>query len=477
MRSGATRAGEAVLSDEGRDAELRQQHLTTVPLLSRAEVEQLHDAYWELVPPGGSGICLDYLRSDRQLVGRLDALAREALEERLLEVFRHHRPAYFSFVLKHPGEGSALFLHRDLAVDDERFHRTFAVWMPLVDTSPVLDNGPLAFVRGSDEIRHGGFGPNATVLFDPYSAHLRRMLEPIAVPAGTALVYDARLLHASEPNRTPRPRLALGCLLAHRDRGPIQVVATGRRHRVVHRVDTQFFVSTAPGQVAADRLTAEYPVIDEYDEDPGITAEAVLGPELARGCPTRDLVVPDDLRELIGRHTPLAATPSTWRPAHTRDLTLDASRLPTASNETPGIRTLEEPVGTLQCPPSGYELPAVLADAVRALTDQPRLDTWLIVVGAGGRVEVNVSEPADLTVIECTPVRSGIGSPGQAMELDLGLRIHLDPGRPIVMWNDAPGDTIVLLRRHRRPAVGRLASALSKLRRRASGPTNENDAT
>jgi hypothetical protein len=288
----------------------------------------------------------------------------------------------------------------------------------------------------------------------------------MSVPAGTALVYDARMLHASEPNRTPHPRLALGCLLAHRERGPIQVIATGRRHRVVHRVDDRYFVSTAPGRDVAERLLDEYPVIEQYDEDPAVDTEQVLGEELARGGAIRAALVPDDLVDVIGPHTPMPTSDGPWFPSHDHDLSVPADCLLPPAEAAGGFRTVAEPVGALRCPLPGYDLPAALGDAVRVLCDDVSCDAWVIVVGAGGRVEVDGSNPADVSVVECTPVRSGIGAPGLASELDLGRRIPLTPGRRSIIWNDAPGDTIVVLRRPRASARTSVASALAALHTR-----------
>jgi hypothetical protein len=449
--SEAVALGERVLVDPVLDARLARDGIVAVPMVAPEDLREIEAAYWDLVPPGEDGIRLDYLRTDRALVRATRALIDPVWERVVPEVLEHHYPVYSSFVVKHPGADSHLFLHRDLYVDDERRRPTFAMWMPFVDTGPELDNGPLAFVPGSQEIRHGGFGPNATVLFSPYDEHLRSKLEPIAVPAGTALVYDAKMLHASEPNGTDRPRLAIGCLLARRDQPIVQVVATGRRHRRVHEVDRDYFVDHSPADIAEKGMPDRYPVVDEYDEDPEVTA-AVLGPTLQAGA-VRRTIVPDDLVDLVGDRRPLPVTAGP-RPSHDRDLTVGAADLPPAGTTAADVGTravgavgVEELVGRWR--PVGA-LPDTVPDPVVPLRAPRTRDAALVVVDPRARVELTAPRRRGLrheaVVLECTPVKSGAATPDHLAELDLGSRVPLAAAQPTTLWNEGPGPLVLVVR-------------------------------
>lgn len=444
-----------VLHDPSLDRRLEEDGIVAVPLLGPEDVAHLRETYWRLVPPGEGGMRLDYLREDRELVARTNATLAKVLERRLPDVLVQHVPVYSSFVAKHPGPDSSLFLHRDLAVDDERHHRTFALWMPLVDTG-AADNGPVSFVLGSQHLRAGQCGPNTVTEYAAYSDHLRSRLTAFSVPAGTALVYDGRMLHASGPNNTDTPRLALGCLLAHRDRPPVQVVASGRRHRRVHVVDAKYFVDHRPEDIDLGGMPDRYPVVDEYDEEPVLAAREFLGAELGAGHVPRSVIVPSDLVDRVGPAGPLHVEAGHWRVTHGADVPLAAADLGAVA----GPNAVDAELSTVGAVgrfalwrgrvtsvlPGLPEVSALLGEGVTAAD--------VVVLDAHARLTVGVpalgDAVVDVVVVECVPVRSGAAVAGAAAELDLGMRIVVAPGEPLHLWNDGPGPLVVLLRRNAR---------------------------
>lgn len=449
----ATAFGEPVMRDPDLDRRLAQDAMVTVPLLGPDELREIEAAYWRLVPPGEGGIVLDYLRQDRDLARELVELMAPVWERVVPQLFTRHYPVYTSFVVKHPGEDSGLFLHRDLHVDDERWRRTFSMWMPFVDTGPALDNGPLAFVRGSEQIRYGGFGPNAVGLYAPYDQALRERLEPQTVPAGTALVYDAKLLHESAPNRAASPRLAVGCLLAHRDHPVVQVMASGRRHRRVHAVDQDYFVAHAPAELAQSGMPERYPVIDEYDEEPGLTATEVLGPELAVLGSSREVIVPDDLEPLVGARWPLPGRKGR-RPRHRHDLPItatdlappDVSALSGVAVVTSGSVGVSELVRRFR---RVGPVPAAVPDLTVSLSPWRTRDATLLVIDPGGRASFTVprgGRQAEVIAIEAPAVRAGACARDHVAELDLGRVVALEVDVTVHVWNDGPGSLVLLLR-------------------------------
>lgn len=447
---------EQVLVDPVLDERLARDAIVCVPLVDPGALAPVVAAYHEIVPPAETGIMVDYLRRDPQLKRRLAGLMEPIWDEAIPRLLVHHYPVYTSFVVKYPGEGSSLFLHRDLHVDDERHRRTFALWMPFVDTGPELDNGPLAFVRGSEAVAYGSYGPNAVGAFSPYDRWLRGRLEPMTVPAGSALVYDARLLHASEPNRSDQVRIAVGCLLARRDQPVTQVYATGRRHRQLHEVDRDYFLDHAPADVAEQGMPADYPVLEEYDEEPAITTDVALGPELGQWA-VREVVVPYDLEALAGERLPLPQR-SAGRPRHDRDLAVTASDLPTIGATVAGAAATVTgaTAGALDLVRGGRRVasvPPAIPDVVVPLSRWRTADASLVVVDPGGRLELvaPTGHPGlEVVVLECPAVRSGVTTQGRVAELDLGVAIDLPPGEAVHLWNEGPGPLVIVVRRPRR---------------------------
>ncbi len=445
-----------VLLDAELDGRLARDGLVSTPVVDPALLAPIEAAYWEIVPSGETGIVLDYLRADRVLARRLADLFEPIWDDVVPQLFAHHYPVYTSFVVKHPGEGSSLFLHRDLCVDDERVRRTFSMWMPLVDTSPELDNGPLAFVPGSHHIRYGAFGPNAVGTFSPYEDHLRAHLEPMAVPAGTALIYDARMLHASAPNRSDRPRVAVGCLLARRDQPVVQVMATGRRHRVLHEVDRDYFLDQAPADIAEQGMPDRYRVLDEFDEQPPVSTEAVLGAFGANDGPPRRVIVPGDLEAVAVERRRLAPC-RTAVLGHHHDLALTAAVLEEVPNRLAGGVEAEVTgggaVGVRELT-AGWRRrgvpPEAVADDILPRGGPAVRDAALVVLDPGARLVLLAPRRRvrhhELVVVECPAVRSGIASGGGVAELEPGAVFELPPHRRLHVWNDGPGPLVLVVR-------------------------------
>lgn len=200
-----------------------------------------------LHPGQGFEIGIDETDRDTRL-----ALAErlEAFWQRIIgDTLTPHDPLMTSFLMKWPGEDSALPMHQDPTIVDERRARSLSVWVTLVDTDPDLDNGPLYMVPGShltgDELRGTGTSPS-------YYAFLEALWpQAVAVPmkAGDAVFFDARILHGSPPNRSDEPRLALGTSLAPRGTPLVHALARADGDVDLLRVDLDFYRRNSPREL------------------------------------------------------------------------------------------------------------------------------------------------------------------------------------------------------------------------------------
>jgi hypothetical protein len=466
---------ESVLVDPEADRDLAAKGITTIPLVAAEKLRAIERRYWEIVPSDEQGIVIDFLRADRELKRVLSEMLEEAWDDAVADAFVAHYPIYSSFVVKHPGEDSSLFLHRDLCVDDERARRCFALWMPFVDTGAAIPNGALSFVPESRSIHHGAFGPNAAVNFEPYAAHLAEQLQPMDVPAGSALVYDARMVHASTPNLTSQPRLAIGCLLARRDAPVIQVHATGRRHRRVHQVDRDYFIEHHPEELRSS-MPAKYPVIDEFDELPPVETYDVLG-ALAGPTAVRQVCVPCDVRPRL-----LTLEPHPGRslrpPRHRQDLPLSAASCAGSGRGAwLGIGWVHGAVGVMDLPllrrrraiPAAFptdELPRRLGTVrASAIVLDPR-------ARVGFSVHPSRWTTVHLRVVEAPAVTAGVATAAGVAEAELGLELAI-PAGPVQIWNEGPGPLLVVIeqrafaRRKSIPSDGRKHTATGRSEQRS----------
>lgn len=371
--------------DRGAAAAAARDGYVTLPVFTSDEAAALEVAYWLLIARHADGpLAIDYLRDDRRTMALVRDLVNPLLAPRLATHFTGHRIVFTTFVVKYPGDGSEMFLHEDRSWVDERRYRSSTVWIPLVDVGPDHPNGGLQVLPGSQRLATYWSGSLTPDEIRPYEHWLRPRLVSPSIPAGTGLVYDSRLLHASMANRSDRPRVALVCGLVPEEAQLIHVRATGTLRRALHAVDEDFFVRFGPRQAEAG-VPSTYPVIEEVDETGSLSPQVVADRLGGGGAPpAASPVVPDDVpSEGADRWVPL--------------------------------------------PPAGF-------------ADQDDADGTVVRLGPGGRTALE--GPISLAVLDAAPVATGIAGSGRAANLRIGDRFVLAEG-VWALWNDGPGTLVV----------------------------------
>jgi ectoine hydroxylase-related dioxygenase (phytanoyl-CoA dioxygenase family) len=209
------------------------------------------DTEWVHRPRPGKGFEIgidEATDATRAAVAELLAPFWSSMQEALLSP---HDPLMTSFLQKWPGDDSALPMHQDPTIVDERRHRALSMWIPLVPVSPELDNGTLYVVPGShragDEVR----GTNTTPSYYAFLDVLWQESEGLTMAPGDVLVFDGRLLHGSPPNRSSEPRLALGTAFAPRGAPLVHAVSRPDGRVDLLEVDLDFYRRTSPRALAA----------------------------------------------------------------------------------------------------------------------------------------------------------------------------------------------------------------------------------
>ena len=311
-----------VLRDPERDAQLRDEGFSVMPLLSADEVAEVRSAYRALVadPDAPGDMAFDYMAEDRSAMRVVADLLQPVWDRHLPEVFVDYDWVFSTFVAKHPGPVSGMFLHDDRTYLDERRQRAFTIWVPLVDTSPELDNGTLWIVPGSHHIMAAFSGTGTPDWIRPYEHYIERFLRPLTMTAGQALVYDTKTLHGSTANRTSETREAIATAVAPRGAELIHVVAEGDQ-RKVYRIDRDFFIDVHPHAIAETGMPERYPLIEAFTEtllevDPRAIAAAcdpneVPEPEvLPVAQAPRPIEPPGERERAAARQAELGATPT-----------------------------------------------------------------------------------------------------------------------------------------------------------------------
>lgn len=207
-----------VLADPAHAEALRTQGFVQVGrVLDDAQIAALREVYVEVVERlGGSegevwfptGLLPDAALR-RFVSDRCRAVATSAIEPLFvpgsIEVTR------IDLVVKPSGPDSALGPHQDYSVVDERTHRSYYLWLPLIDVS--AQNGGMHVVPGSHLL-----GPEVRSRFVP--ADLGPLSEVVVdhavslpMAAGELLLTDAALIHHTPPNRSGSTRVAVHGIL------------------------------------------------------------------------------------------------------------------------------------------------------------------------------------------------------------------------------------------------------------------------
>lgn len=241
----------SVLRDEQMDRRLHRDGFVVMPLCSAAGVAPLRSTFGEIRGWEGDGFQSDLVIEDSDLRRRSSAAIAEFLDDAVTSLFTVHQPFMRSFLCKHPGDASELYVHRDwMYVDERAGAHTYVAWVPLEDVEGA--NGQLRVLRGShlfdQELR-------GTDLIAPWLQHedvIEERLLSVPVPAGHCVVFDNRLVHASWPNLTSRPRVVAAVGLRPRGSGLVHFRRSGPDTAERFDVDESFFLEYTPqGLIAA----------------------------------------------------------------------------------------------------------------------------------------------------------------------------------------------------------------------------------
>ncbi|MES2959950.1 MAG: phytanoyl-CoA dioxygenase family protein [Pseudomonadota bacterium] len=115
-------------------------------------------------------------------------------------------------IFKQPRIGGEVVWHQDASFLHTEPQSVVAFWFALEDAT--LDNGCLWVAPGGhrgplrESYGRGADGRLAMVTLDPAPWPAGESIRPLEVSAGTLIVFDGLLPHASAPNRSPSSRMA-----------------------------------------------------------------------------------------------------------------------------------------------------------------------------------------------------------------------------------------------------------------------------
>lgn len=202
-----------IFRDQKLQERFEQKGFIKIPLLEQSEIEYLRAYYFnqnfDNKIEAGFHISLD--NQDEELVKDVGEKIKEILTPRTTELFDNCRVFTASFVIKEPGLQNIVPPHQDWTFVDEIKFCSATVWTALVDVTE--QNGALGVIPGSHKLFNHKRSSPSPQSKSPLADHIFTLfpfVEVIEMKAGESLIFDNRLIHASPPNLSDQPRIAVG---------------------------------------------------------------------------------------------------------------------------------------------------------------------------------------------------------------------------------------------------------------------------
>lgn len=187
--------------------QFEREGFVVIPLLTSDDIEQVNAIYHNFGTRFESDWHTDMFSRDVDYRRAIHERVGAIFETRLKNLLDGYRYCCGNFVVKEPSPNSAVPLHQDWTIVDPSVTRSLNVICPLIDTNEV--NGQLNVVPGSHHPPSRiSFGPSDQIQIESLLPEIQRSyLTAVRQNAGDALIYDGRVLHSSEANRSDQTRI------------------------------------------------------------------------------------------------------------------------------------------------------------------------------------------------------------------------------------------------------------------------------
>ena len=194
--------------DDTLQKEFTENGYVIVEALSNEEIEQLKIGYDALVDPDPRDFeATIYNKSSdhkRQVNGLILPFSSKLIHKYLID----YKPLTSSILRKLPSQDSIMPPHQDWTMCDESQYIGVNIWIPLVDVNE--ENGQLYILKYGQKLPAAIRGNGIPPAFDFELFKDHKLLTPLEMKAGQAIIYDLRCIHSSPPNLSNYPRLAIG---------------------------------------------------------------------------------------------------------------------------------------------------------------------------------------------------------------------------------------------------------------------------
>jgi hypothetical protein len=244
----ATAVPKSVLNDVELQEQFERDGFVCLPLLGRDEIETLQTGLRALRPDDGfapderttgASYHCSFLDTNLAYRRQVSELLRRVFQPHVERVLADYEILNCNFYIKPPGRGE-FTVHQNWP-GAELDVTTVTLWCPLVETR--VENGAIRVVPGSQKLFPHIETAGVPGYFAGFVDKLKqRHLEPIAMQAGEAIIFDDSLLHWSGTNRSDEPRVAIQVSCIPRGTTPLFFIPSGDGFEKI-AADAEFYLT------------------------------------------------------------------------------------------------------------------------------------------------------------------------------------------------------------------------------------------
>lgn len=186
-----------------------------VDLLDAAQVSALAEHYRQTHPDPVRGFYASTFAGDLAYREGVDRRIREVCAERIDALTQDIKIIFGSYIVKGSDDASQMNIHQDMTLVDENEFTGINIWCPLVDLG--AHNGPLFVLPGSHRLLRTLRGSTIPAIYDGVRDDLMKLLQPVHLRAGQAIIFDQSIIHFSPSNRSGADRVVINVFFVHRD--------------------------------------------------------------------------------------------------------------------------------------------------------------------------------------------------------------------------------------------------------------------
>jgi ectoine hydroxylase-related dioxygenase (phytanoyl-CoA dioxygenase family) len=235
---------------------LDKRGFSTIPLLNSSDIEKLLHIYFENTPIGMAGFHPTMFFEDVNYRKKMNDVIVEVLSDKLKNIISDgYKVLYGNFMVKEPGEASAMKIHQDWTYVDESKHQSFAFWIPLCDLN--TENGAFHVVPYSHQADNLQRGPGTHCPFFEYKALIEeKFSKPLYLKAGEAVCWNHKLAHFSPANLSYEPRIAVTVIVVPENADVVHYFKPDSENTLFkYSVDENFYEAYKIGQFPSKQHT------------------------------------------------------------------------------------------------------------------------------------------------------------------------------------------------------------------------------